>query len=102
MMNAMQDMQKQIAEALGISGLSDAEQQKIIEDFGAVALQASTAAIIEALPEEKREEFVRLVESGDEDAAQAFLASALPNFEEISGKAVQEELAHFKDFQKTL
>lgn len=98
----MQDLQQKIAADLGISDLSAAEQEKLIGEFGAVALQASTIAVLEAMVPEKRAEFTKLLEAKDEKGAQALLVATLPNHEAIARQAVVAELARFKDFQKTL
>ncbi len=96
------DIQKQVASDLGITDLTDEEQKKVISDFGAVALQASTIAVIEALPAEKRDEFTGLLSSGDVEAVSKFLTTTLPDNESIARQAVAAEIQRFKDFQKTL
>lgn len=96
----MQDeMQQLIAKDLGIENLSSEQQRQVISEFGVVALQAATLAIVEQLPEDKREEFGTLSKSGDAGALQAFLDANAPDHENIAKQAVARELARFKDFQ---
>jgi len=96
------DIQKKVAGDLGISDLSDEEQKKIIADFGGVALQASTVAVIEALPADKRDQFAQLLQAGDEEAVATFLGTNLPDHENVARQAVAAEIQRFKDFQKTV
>lgn len=96
----MQDeMQKLIAQDLGISDLPAGEQEALISEFGAVALKAATLAIVEKLPEGKRGEFSALAQGGDPDALQKFLDAEVPSHEEVAKAAVAEEVQRFKEFQ---
>lgn len=96
----MQDeIQKLIAQDLGIGDLSEAEQQQLIAQFGEVALKAATVAIVEKLPEDKRDQFAALAQGGDPAAMQQFLDAEVPAHEEIAKAAVAEEVKRFKEFQ---
>ncbi len=96
----MQDeMQKLIAQDLGISDLSAEQQQQLISEFGAVALKAATVAIVEKLPEGKRGRFAELAQGGDPAALQTFLDAEVPDHEEVAKAAVAEEVKKFKEFQ---
>ena len=88
-----------IAADLGIASLPAEEQQRLIAQFGEVALKAATLAIVGKLAEDKREEFVRLAEAGDAAALKAFLDREVPDHEETAKAAVAEEMRRFKDFQ---
>jgi len=94
------DMMKTIAADLGVSDLSEAEQEEAITQFGVIALKASSIAIIEALPMDKRPEFIKLSEGADAAQIQAFLNREVPNSDEIARKAVADELRRFKEYQK--
>lgn len=94
------DIQAKVAADLGITNLPDAEQKQVISDFGAVALQASTIAVLEAMSEDKRAEFTELLKAGDTDAISNFLSTNLPDHESIARQAVAAEIQRFKDFQK--
>lgn len=96
------DMQKQIANDLGIGELPPEEQKQLIAQFGSVALQASMLAVLEAVPEESRDEFKKLTEAKDEAGVQSFLLRVVPNHEELAKQAVAAEIQKFKDFQKTV
>ena len=101
MMQPMQDeITKVIANDLGIGDLAVAEQEQLISQFGEVALKAATIAVMEKLPEAKRDEFAKLAESGDATAIKAFLDVEVPGHEDIAKAAVQAEVQKFKDFQK--
>ena len=102
MIPPMQDeMQKLIAQDLGISDLSSEQQQQLISEFGAVALKAATAAIVEQLPEGKRGEFATLAQAGNPAALQKFLDAEVPTHEDIAKAAVAEEVKRFKEFQQS-
>ena len=96
----MQDeLTKTIAQDLGISDLTPEEQQKLINQFGEVALQAASIAVVGKLSEDKREEFMKLAQEGDPAALQSFLDREVPGHEEIARAAVQKEVAAFKAAQ---
>lgn len=90
------DQMKQAVAELGIGDLSPEEQEKILGGFGEVALKAATAAILDKLSENKQEEFAKLAERGDANALKAFLDKEVPGHSEIVQKAVQDEVASFK------
>jgi hypothetical protein len=90
------ELTKAIASDLGISDLPAEEQQKIIAEFGAVALKAATAAILEKLADDKKEEFMRLVETGNAALVQEFLTANVPEHTTIAKAAVEKEVAALK------
>ena len=94
------DITKVIAADLGISDLPAAEQEQLISQFGEVALKAATVAVLEKMPETKRDEFAKLAEAGDATAIKAFLDAEVPGHEDIAKTAVQAEVQKLKDFQK--
>lgn len=99
-MAPMQDeMTKMIAADLGISDLPLAEQQKLISQFGEIALKAASIAVFSKLAEGKREEFAKLAEAGDPTALKAFLDAEIPSHEDLAKSAVAEEVQKFKDFR---
>lgn len=98
MIAPMQDqLTAAIANDLGISDLPLGEQQELIASFGEVALKAATIAILERLPQEKRDEFVRLSEAGDPVAIKAFLDKEVPGHDDIAKQAVALEVKAFKE-----
>jgi hypothetical protein len=100
MISPMQDeMAAQIASDLGVSELPVEEQQKLISQFGEVALKAATLAVLQKLGEDKRIEFAKLAEAGDAAALQAFLDREVPGHEEIVKAAIAEEVTKFKSFK---
>ncbi len=85
---------------LGITHLPLEEQREILGSFGALALQAATVAVLDAIPAEKRDTFMSLSE-GDTGALTDFLSAEVPDYEKIASAAVAEEVRRFKEFQKT-
>lgn len=88
-----------IAADLGIKDLPLEEQKTLIAQFGEVAFKAATLAVVEKVPENKRDEFTKLAEAGDAVALRAFLDREVPTHESISKAAVAEEVKKFKAFQ---
>jgi len=100
MIQPMQDeLQQAIATDLGIADLASDQQQEIISQFGLVALKAASVSVLEKMPEDKREEFGKLSETGDPSAIKNFLDTVVPNHEEVAKAAVAEEVNKFKAFQ---
>ena len=95
------ELTTQISTDLGITDLPAEEQQKLIGQFGEVALKAVMVAIFEKLPEDKRAEFSKLAEAGDAAALTAFLSREVPNHETVAKEAVAEEVRRFREFQAT-
>ncbi len=101
-MTPMQDeLTARIAADLGISDLPPEEQQKIISQFGEIALKAATLAVVGKMPEDRREEFGKLAEAGDAEGLKTFLDREVPGHEEIVKAAVAEEIRRFKEFQES-
>lgn len=100
MMPTMPDeLTRQMATTLGINELPSEVQEELISSFSEVALKAATVAVLEKLPEGKREEFATLAEAGDASALQAFLNREVPGHEALAGAAVAEEVKRFKESQ---
>lgn len=92
------ELQKQVAADLGISGLTDDKQKDLIAQFGEVALKAATLAVMQKLSEEKRAEFMKLAEANDTAGVQTFLDKEVPDHEAVAKQAVALEIARFKEF----
>ena len=100
MISPMQDeLTARIAADLGITALPPEEQQKLISQFGEVALKAATLSVLGKLAAEKREEFATLAEKGDASALKVFLDQEVPGHEALVKTAVAEEVTKFKAFQ---
>jgi hypothetical protein len=96
----MQDeLSELIAADLGITDVPQEDKQRIIAQFGEVALKAATLAVIGKLSDQKREEFIKLAEAGDTTALKVFLDGEVPGHEDLVKAAVAEEVKKFKEFQ---
>ncbi len=93
------DLMKSIATNLGIADLSLEAQQKIVAQFGEVALKAATVAMLEKLTEEKRDEFTALATAGDAAALQTFLDREVPDHDAIAKATIAKEVYRFKESQ---
>ncbi len=81
---------------LGIADFSAEDQEKLLEQFGEVALKAATVAVMQDLPASKQEEFAKLAEAGDTGQLKAFLDSEVPGHERIAEDAVTAEILNFR------
>ncbi|MDO8407982.1 MAG: hypothetical protein Q7S95_01965 [bacterium] len=93
------DLTRTIGAELGVGDLPSEEQEKLIAGFGEVALKAATIAVLEKLPEGKRDEFAALAEAGDPATLSSFLDREMPGHEQIASAAVALELKRFKESQ---
>jgi len=99
----MQDeIQKAVAEQLGIDGLGSDEQKEIIAQMTGVMLKAASIALLENLPEGKRDEFIAITDKQDEAGLKAFLAKELPDSENIVRAAIEGEVKRFNEYQQSL
>ena len=96
------DLQHAIAAELGIENLSSEEQQEVVARMSGVLLKAATIAVLEALPEEKRQAFMDLAEAGDQEGIKAYLAKELPESENIVRTAIAEEVRRFNEYQQSI
>ena len=94
-----EQMTAAIAADLGIGHLPLESQQKLIGQFGEIALKAATLAVVGKLSEEKKEAFAKLAEAGEPAALKAFLDTEVPGHEELAKQAVAEEVKQFRAFQ---
>ena len=93
------ELTARIATDLGITDLPVEEQKTVIAQFGEVALKAATFSVVGKLAENKRDEFAKLIETGDASVLKTFLDQEVPGHEEMVKVAVAEEVKRFKDFQ---
>lgn len=93
------DLTSAITADLGIGHLPPEEREKLLAQFGEVALKAATVSVLERLPEDKREAFGKLAEASDAAGLRAFLDREVPGHEAIAKGAVAEEARRFKEFQ---
>lgn len=87
---------------LGLSDLPADMQEKVISQFGENVLKRVTVAVLEKLPEEKRDEFARLTEAEDATKMQAFLKENIPDLDAVVGEEARKELEEFNGFRDSL
>lgn len=97
-----EEIQKSVAKELGIEGLTLEEQRELIVQMTGVMLKAANLAILEKLPDGKREEFVAIADTRDETALREFLMRELPDSEAIVRAAVAEEVRRFREGRETI
>ena len=74
-----------------ITSLSPEKGRELLNAYGAAALDTIVVAILEALPEEKVDEFYRIAKINDPEAFDEFLHDAIPGLDDM----LAEEMARF-------
>jgi hypothetical protein len=85
-------MQVDFATELGIGNLAPNEQEQIIVEVGQNIMKRIIVELMNLLPEDRKDEFVALSDSGDENQMMEFIAGAIPGVDEILKKIVREEI----------
>jgi hypothetical protein len=92
-----QDLSQQnLIKILGIEALPDAQKTKIADQTSELVQKRLLVRVIDSLPEEKREGFMSILDSGDEVGLGNFLHHHAPKFNEWLAEEVlkiKEELA---------
>lgn len=91
------DAELALAKKLGVADLPTEERERILAAFGAVALKAATAAVLEKLPAASRAKFASLAEKGDSAAMKTFLDREVPDHEKLAGAAIALEAKRLKE-----
>ncbi len=81
---------------LEIEGLPTEAQDEILVKMGENFIRAVTLAVIEKLPENKREDFEEVGKTGDQNKVREFLSPYIPNFDQFMRDVVKQEIAEFK------
>jgi hypothetical protein len=74
---------KNIIEALGLENMSAEDKIKFIANFSETVIQIVMIRVAGSLPQEDREEFKTILESGDESKLGRFLFAKFPNIESM-------------------
>lgn len=75
-----------------IQSLSPEKGKELFDAYGAAALDTIVVALLEALPENKVDEFYRIAKVNDPDAFGEFLHDAVPHLDKI----LEEEMDRFQ------
>ncbi len=97
-----QQIPSMILEDLGIGDLSKEAQEEIITQLGQNVLQHLTVAILEKVPEGKRQEFESLSATKDEEKIEAFLRTEIPNLDDFVKKEVKKSIGEYKKIRDSL
>jgi hypothetical protein len=98
-----QQLMQDIIEKLHIKGASREVQEKIVEQVGSNIFKRITLKTVEALPDEARDEYVKLTEAGDADALMALIEKHIPEYDALvknETDRVMEELQEKMDTAK--
>ncbi len=101
-MTIQQQVPQMILEDLGITSLPPAAQEEIVARLGQNVLQHLTLAILEKVPEGKRDEFEKLSANKDEEGVEAFLRNEIPNLDEFVKKEVKKSISEYKKIRDSL
>lgn len=87
---------KKIFSALGIEKLPESKQREIAIRLENIILDKLSAEAIKELPSQKKEEYIKILESGEPKDIYIFLSDNISNFEEIAEKIAFEVVENFK------
>jgi len=86
--------QLDLIKELGLEKLNEQQRQEILAQIGEVLQQRLVLRMLEEMPEEKKEEFGKILQDNQEDpkVVEDFLANNIPNMEDV----VLEEIGKYK------
>ncbi len=85
-----EQLKKEILKELKIDHLPENDQKKIVEKLGEVILQRLSLELLKSLPEDKKEEFKKLSDTGDLPVLYDLVRAELPNSDEIIANAIKD------------
>ena len=88
-------LEKNIISLLGLESLSEEKKVQFLEKISELVFKRAMVRVMELLSESDQEELGRLVDGGDSEKTDAFIATKVPNFEEIMNNeiiTVKEEM----------
>jgi len=91
------DIQKAISSALTLEEYPENIQDQIVEELATIIMKRALVELTASLPEEKRDEFLTLVEAGNTKDLGPFVETHISEFETIVRESVDTEV---KDFLK--
>lgn len=94
----IKNAQMDLITELGIDKLPEKEQQALFVQISEVLQQKIVLRLVEELPEERKEEFGKILEENKENPGpiEVFLKEALPNVEEL----ILDEIGKYKQEAK--
>ncbi|HAQ05918.1 TPA: hypothetical protein DCP13_03970 [Candidatus Azambacteria bacterium] len=91
-----------IIDELGISDLPVEVQDRILSQFTENLVKSIALAIMERLPEDKREEFEKLSEAGEQEKINQFLTAQIPDYQNLVQNEVNSAKEEFKKIVESL
>ncbi len=88
-------LQKNIISLLGLEALSQEKKIQLLEKITDLVFKRTMVKVMGELSEEDQAELEKLIDTGDSDKTNNFVAEKVPNFEELMNKeilAVKEEM----------
>ena len=92
-----QELKQQLIKDLDIESLSEELQDEIIDGLGQIGMKRVTLEILKKIPEDKRDEFESISESGDQTKAKAFIEQYIPNLDEFTTQVTTKEVNEYKE-----
>ena len=91
-----QEIHDILIKELGIENLPVEAQAEIVSKLGEIILKSITVTIFEQLPQEGRDEFDIITQSGDNERIQEFLGRTIPDLPDLMEAEVKKVLFAFK------
>lgn len=89
-----------IASALKLDDLSKEDQEEVVGGLADVVMRRTLLDLTLALPEEKQEAFLTLVNEGNQEELKVFVEKNIPDAQTIIKNAVNGEINSFLEAQK--
>jgi hypothetical protein len=90
------ELKNKVLKELGAENISAEAQNELLVRIGENIMKRSTLAILKALSISDQEEFSRIADTGNYQAAHAFASSKINNMDELMAKEARDEISDFK------
>jgi len=90
------ELEELVAKELSIESFTEKEQSALIAKIGENIIKRVTLEILRVLPEDKQEEFGKLVGSGEFKDMDEFLKPYIPNLNDFVNNESKKEIEEFK------
>lgn len=95
-MPELQEQRDYIINELNLGALTPEEQDTVLEGLGELAMKRVLIYVLEALPEEKRDELEQLILAERDEELQTFIGTQVPNASELIQRGIMDTIEEHK------
>lgn len=95
-------LEKNLLVELGIEEETPEIQEQVVSKFTETLIKKIMARIFELLPKEKKDEFLKIQETGDDEKMEIFLKNNIPNFENMMAETVETAKGEYQNIVEEL